>query len=148
MVGSLSSVLGGSWQFSSACLSHSNAHTSQITLMFFPMVTKATNFCKFLIVGSSLVPPHSTCIATSLRSDHCVILPPSHSLHVTHPHTHTHTHTSLRQYSASWQHHGSFSYRYTHHTPFGNYSFLGFDACPSPGPRRPFNFFGILHDVS
>ena len=55
---------------------------------------------------------------------------------------------SLRQYSASWQHHGSFSYRYTHHTPFGNYSFLAFDACPSPGPRRPFNFFGILHSVS
>lgn len=51
-----------------------------------------------------------------------------------------------RQYSSSWQHHNSFSYRYVHKTPFGAYSFLALDACPSPGPKRPFNFFGIIHE--
>ena len=55
-------------------------------------------------------------------------------------------HLPLRQYSSSWQHHGSLSYRYIHQTSFGSYSFLALDACPSPGPRRPFNFFGIIHD--
>ena len=38
------------------------------------------------------------------------------------------------------------SYSYTHTTVYGNYRFIGVDACPSPGPRRPFNFFGVLHD--
>ena len=37
------------------------------------------------------------------------------------------------------------SYSYTHTTTFGSYQFIAMDACPSPGPRRPFNFFGILH---
>lgn len=42
------------------------------------------------------------------------------------------------------QQHAS-SYRYLHRTSFGSYSFIALDACPNPGPRRPFNFFGILH---
>ena len=37
------------------------------------------------------------------------------------------------------------SYSYIHTTSFGSYRFIGMDACPSPGPRRPFNFFGVLH---
>ena len=40
------------------------------------------------------------------------------------------------------------SYRYEHVEPFGRYSFIAVDACPTPGPRRPFNFFGYLDDVS
>lgn len=33
-------------------------------------------------------------------------------------------------------------------TKFGKYSFIAVDACPIPGPKRPFNFFGNLDDVS
>ncbi|XP_070325190.1 transmembrane protein 62 isoform X2 [Odocoileus virginianus] len=36
------------------------------------------------------------------------------------------------------------SFRYVHSTPFGNYSFISLDATLNPGPKRPFNFFGIL----
>lgn len=36
------------------------------------------------------------------------------------------------------------SYSFTHETSFGKYRFIAVDACPNPGPRRPFNFFGIL----
>ncbi|XP_057577868.1 transmembrane protein 62 isoform X2 [Hippopotamus amphibius kiboko] len=36
------------------------------------------------------------------------------------------------------------SFHYVHGTPFGNYSFISLDATLSPGPKRPFNFFGIL----
>lgn len=48
----------------------------------------------------------------------------------------------------SWQHQGTYSYSYVFNTSFGSYNFVALDACPNPGPRRPFNFFGILHDVS
>ncbi|XP_019824179.2 transmembrane protein 62 isoform X1 [Bos indicus] len=37
------------------------------------------------------------------------------------------------------------SFRYVHSTPFGNYSFISLDASLNPGPKRPFNFFGILN---
>ncbi|XP_051867299.1 transmembrane protein 62 isoform X1 [Pristis pectinata] len=47
-----------------------------------------------------------------------------------------------RKYSAS-QREGSF--HYVHQTHFGNYSFICVDATPSPGPKRPFNFFGFLN---
>ncbi|XP_053331252.1 transmembrane protein 62 [Spea bombifrons] len=46
-----------------------------------------------------------------------------------------------RKYSA-WQKEGSF--HYVHRTPFGNYSFICVDATLTPGPKRPYNFFGIL----
>ncbi|KAM4691056.1 transmembrane protein 62 [Rhinophrynus dorsalis] len=46
-----------------------------------------------------------------------------------------------RKYSA-WQKEGSF--HYIHRTPFGNYSFICVDATLTPGPKRPYNFFGIL----
>ncbi|KAM4662176.1 transmembrane protein 62 [Discoglossus pictus] len=46
-----------------------------------------------------------------------------------------------RKYSV-WQKEGSF--HYIHHTPFGNYSFICVDATLTPGPKRPYNFFGIL----
>ena len=36
---------------------------------------------------------------------------------------------------------------YVHRTSFGNYSFVAVDAVPRPGPKRPFNFFGILDEV-
>ncbi|KAM5235568.1 transmembrane protein 62 isoform 2-T2 [Ctenodactylus gundi] len=38
------------------------------------------------------------------------------------------------------------SFRYVHSAPFGNYSFISVDATRSPGPKRPFNFFGILDE--
>ncbi|XP_009073213.1 PREDICTED: transmembrane protein 62, partial [Acanthisitta chloris] len=46
-----------------------------------------------------------------------------------------------RKYSA-WRKDGSF--HYIHSTSFGNYSFICVDATLSPGPKRPYNFFGIL----
>ncbi|XP_025020778.1 transmembrane protein 62 isoform X1 [Python bivittatus] len=47
-----------------------------------------------------------------------------------------------RKYSA-WQKDGSF--HYVHSTPFGKYSFICVDASLSPGPKRPYNFYGILN---
>uniref|UniRef100_A0A452TYE7 Transmembrane protein 62 n=1 Tax=Ursus maritimus TaxID=29073 RepID=A0A452TYE7_URSMA len=38
------------------------------------------------------------------------------------------------------------SFHYVHNTPFGNYSFISLDATPNPGPKRPYNFFGILDE--
>lgn len=49
-----------------------------------------------------------------------------------------------RKYSAN-QKIGSF--HYVHKTPFGNYSFVCVDATLTPGPKRPYNFFGILEQV-
>ncbi|KAK6304709.1 hypothetical protein J4Q44_G00252950 [Coregonus suidteri] len=49
-----------------------------------------------------------------------------------------------RKYSAN-QKVGSF--HYLHKTPFGNYSFICADASNTPGPKRPYNFFGILNQV-
>ncbi|XP_066464441.1 transmembrane protein 62-like [Eleutherodactylus coqui] len=49
-----------------------------------------------------------------------------------------------RKYSG-WQKEGSF--HYVHHTPFGNYSFICVDATLTPGPKRPYNFFGILNQT-
>ena len=43
---------------------------------------------------------------------------------------------------------GSSSYQYKHKTPFGVYYFNAVDTNPSPGPRRPFNFFGHMDEVS
>uniref|UniRef100_A0A8B9P676 Transmembrane protein 62 n=1 Tax=Apteryx owenii TaxID=8824 RepID=A0A8B9P676_APTOW len=47
-----------------------------------------------------------------------------------------------RKYSA-WRKDGSF--HYIHTTSFGKYSFICMDATLSPGPKRPYNFFGILN---
>ncbi|XP_012992787.2 transmembrane protein 62 isoform X2 [Esox lucius] len=49
-----------------------------------------------------------------------------------------------RKYSAN-QKDGSF--HYIHTTPFGNYSFICADATLTPGPKRPYNFFGILNQT-
>ncbi|XP_051000430.1 transmembrane protein 62 isoform X2 [Acomys russatus] len=38
------------------------------------------------------------------------------------------------------------SFHYVHSTPFGNYSFISVDATQRPGPKRPYNFFGILDE--
>ncbi|XP_021097400.1 transmembrane protein 62 isoform X5 [Heterocephalus glaber] len=38
------------------------------------------------------------------------------------------------------------SFHYVHSTPFGNYSFISVDATQTPGPKRPYNFFGILDE--
>ncbi|KAK7103093.1 hypothetical protein V1264_018058 [Littorina saxatilis] len=51
-----------------------------------------------------------------------------------------------RKYSVMGTQH-ALSYHHQHVTPFGTYSFIAVDACPVPGPRRPFNFFGYLDDV-
>ncbi|XP_054256800.1 transmembrane protein 62 isoform X1 [Indicator indicator] len=47
-----------------------------------------------------------------------------------------------RKYSA-WHKDGSF--HYIHTTSFGNYSFICVDATLNPGPKRPYNFYGILN---
>ena len=52
-----------------------------------------------------------------------------------------------RRYSGESAGHNLYSYSYTHSTGYGSYKFIGMDACLSLGPRRPFNFFGVLHDV-
>ncbi|ETE67587.1 Transmembrane protein 62, partial [Ophiophagus hannah] len=46
------------------------------------------------------------------------------------------------KYSA-WQKDGSF--HYVHKTPFGKYSFICVDASLTPGPKKPYNFYGILN---
>ncbi|XP_010623115.1 transmembrane protein 62 isoform X2 [Fukomys damarensis] len=38
------------------------------------------------------------------------------------------------------------SFHYVHSTPFGNYSFISVDATQTPGPKRPYNFFGVLDE--
>ncbi len=52
-----------------------------------------------------------------------------------------------RQYSSSG---GKYNpvLLWKHRLPFGQYSFLAIDATPIPGPRRPYNFFGVLDKVS
>ena len=53
-----------------------------------------------------------------------------------------------RHYSVQGQLHNS-SYHYIHKSSDGDTtSFISFDACPKPGPRRPFNFFGVITEVS
>ncbi|ESO01300.1 hypothetical protein HELRODRAFT_112716, partial [Helobdella robusta] len=43
---------------------------------------------------------------------------------------------------------GQLSYHYQHRTPDGDVtSFIAVDACLNPGPKRPFNFFGMLQEV-
>lgn len=37
------------------------------------------------------------------------------------------------------------SFHYVYRTTFGNYSFISLDATPNPGPKRPYNFFGIIN---
>ena len=55
---------------------------------------------------------------------------------------------SHRKYSPQGRLHAS-HYMYKHKTTDGNeYSFIAVDSCPQPGPRRPFNFFGVLNQVS
>lgn len=49
-----------------------------------------------------------------------------------------------RKYSATQK---SGSFHYVHKTPFGSYSFVCVDATLTPGPKRPYNFFGILNQV-
>ncbi|XP_013389484.1 transmembrane protein 62-like [Lingula anatina] len=48
-----------------------------------------------------------------------------------------------RTYSAQGKKHFH-SYQHVEILPFGKYIFNAVDACPNPGPRRPFNFFGML----
>ncbi|XP_041352830.1 transmembrane protein 62-like [Gigantopelta aegis] len=50
-----------------------------------------------------------------------------------------------RKYSMQGgEHMTSYLHQYT--TYFGKYSFIAVDACPDPGPKRPFNFFGQLNE--
>lgn len=52
--------------------------------------------------------------------------------------------SAFRKYSAIQQ---VGSFHYVHKAPFGNYSFICADATLTPGPKRPYNFFGILSQV-
>ena len=38
-------------------------------------------------------------------------------------------------------------HQHLHKTTFGTYAFNGIDLTPTPGPRRPFNFFGVARQV-
>ncbi|XP_033734375.1 transmembrane protein 62-like [Pecten maximus] len=51
----------------------------------------------------------------------------------------------FRNYSIQGHKHPN-SYVYHHNKPWGRYSFIAMDACPDPGPRRPFNFFGYMNN--
>lgn len=51
-----------------------------------------------------------------------------------------------RKYSIKGQQHAQ-SYSYQLKKSFGTYNFIGVDACPDPGPKRPFNFFGYMTKV-
>ncbi|OWF41194.1 Transmembrane protein 62 [Mizuhopecten yessoensis] len=51
----------------------------------------------------------------------------------------------FRNYSIQGSNHPN-SYLYQHNKPWGRYSFIAMDACPDPGPRRPFNFFGYINN--
>ena len=54
---------------------------------------------------------------------------------------------SLRKYSNKGKSDQE-TYTYTHEIKDGSkISFITIDACPNPGPRRPFNFFGIIEQV-
>ncbi|XP_054715179.1 transmembrane protein 62-like [Uloborus diversus] len=49
----------------------------------------------------------------------------------------------FRKYSVQGAQHRR-SYRYTLHHDTEVYDFIGIDACMNPGPKRPFNFLGVL----
>ncbi|CAI9549796.1 unnamed protein product [Staurois parvus] len=56
-------------------------------------------------------------------------------------------HSFIEDYQFQWKYSGwqkEGSFHYIHQTSFGNYSFICVDATLTPGPKRPFNFFGIL----
>ena len=57
-----------------------------------------------------------------------------------------HESNRFSNYSAMGKKHKLNSYMYIHKPKYGTYSFIGIDACPEPGLKRPFNFFGILSD--
>lgn len=40
------------------------------------------------------------------------------------------------------------SYKYTLNHDTEIYNFIGIDACMNPGPKRPFNFLGVLQKVN
>ena len=54
-------------------------------------------------------------------------------------------HNYYRQYSVQGPHHKS-HYNYTLKAGGDQFTFIAVDACLAPGPRRPFNFIGVLHD--
>ncbi|KAL5103511.1 Transmembrane protein 62 [Taenia crassiceps] len=54
-----------------------------------------------------------------------------------------HPENYFRQYSVGGPNFTQ-SYMITHRKSFGTYSFIALDACPSPGIKRPFNFFGLI----
>lgn len=56
-----------------------------------------------------------------------------------------HEQDMFRKYAVSKHTHSSV-FLWTYVVPYGRYSFVGIDASPSPGLRRPYNFFGILHE--
>jgi hypothetical protein len=58
-----------------------------------------------------------------------------------------HSSNFYKSYRRAHTHRDTESYVYTHTTAFGKYSFVGLDATPPLGPRRPFNFFGIVDEV-
>lgn len=51
-----------------------------------------------------------------------------------------------RKYSVQGHHRGHYSYNHIDGISGDTYSFIGVDACLQPGPKRPFNFIGVLHE--
>ncbi|XP_070577648.1 transmembrane protein 62-like [Ptychodera flava] len=54
----------------------------------------------------------------------------------------------FRQYSEMGQKGELSHFLYQQRLPFGTYSFIVVDSIPMPGPRRPFNFFGVFEESS
>lgn len=59
----------------------------------------------------------------------------------------THVSNGFKTYSFMGDEKMFGSYKYVHKTKFGHYSFIGIDACPEPGLKRPFNFYGTLDEI-
>ena len=134
---------------SSGCVAW--VHLSFLVFLFLPRVPVSllvffflshANFPQIILMLSQVLTDSGKCFTLVAYTPHTL---PTHTPH-TLP-THTPTRITHRHYSSSWRDHSSYSYRYTHSTSFGNYTFIAMDACPSPGPKRPYNFFGILHEV-
>ena len=53
---------------------------------------------------------------------------------------------TFREYSAFKK--ADRSYHYVHESRGERISFIAVNACPNPAPKRPFNFFGVLSQVS
>nr|XP_006817579.1 PREDICTED: transmembrane protein 62-like [Saccoglossus kowalevskii] len=54
----------------------------------------------------------------------------------------------FKEYSTTGRQGEQSHFLYQHKLPFGTYSFIALDATLNPGPKRPFNFFGLFDKTS